>query len=71
MLFAWRFADLHTALSQTNTHAVYRRLVIHRQEAEMYNNTNTHSLKQRAHSVWWKNELPLLFYQDESSDGNQ
>ena len=28
-------------------------------------------MKQRAHSVWWKNELPLLFYQDESSDGNQ
>lgn len=31
----------------------------------------THSRQQRAYSVWWQDELPLLYYQGDSSDSNQ
>lgn len=32
---------------------------------------HTHSMQQRAYSVWWRDELPALYYQDDSSDSNQ
>lgn len=56
---------------QTHARAMYRNHVIHRQEAEIHKNTHTHSMQQRAYSVWWRDELPALYYQDDSSDSNQ
>lgn len=72
-LFTWRCTQTYCTFTNKHTHAVYRRHVIHRQEAEIHKHTHahTHSMQQRAFSVGWKNELPVLYYQDDSSGSNQ
>lgn len=80
MLFVWRCTEAYCTFT-THSHAVYCRHAIQRQETEIHRHAHTHtqkhtnmhshSMQQRAFTVWWKDELPALYYQDDSSDGNQ
>ena len=81
MLFVWRCTETHCTFTNKHTQTVYCRHVIHKREAEILNTTHTEMPKHthagthipcnKGLTVCWKDELPALCYQDDSSDSNQ